>query len=161
MSKKITMFLILLPLLLIILLATSCVSTYSQYLLTVEYNNPNSEAIERINIPVSQYSYENRDVGENYEVTIKTVILGIRVPVTDQGSSSNLALLDTMSTVFPLMLLLGAILYPILNKRKGFLDFAIPIIIAIGASVFLISTTAPDFSTVGTIVDKTFQIVSR
>lgn len=148
---------------LITLTITGCRGISSQYILTCEYSNPNTNNPESIEVPVSQYEYERTKVGTDYTVTIHTAILGIRTPITRQTTQSQIALLDTMPTVFPLAFLVIPLVYlyrGIKGKRKECLIPGLTmLIVALGASYLLISTTSPEFTVVSTVVDKTFRIV--
>lgn len=146
----------------ILMLVGGCMGTTSQYLLTSEYTNANTGQVERIDIPVSQYVYEQTGVGDNFQTTVHTAIFGMRVPITDHTKSAYLELLDTVPLVgfcifaSPLI----AVIYQALKKGKfpGIVLFFAILMLAIG--IFIISTTAPEFTTMGTIIDKTFVITS-
>ena len=136
-------------------------ASYSQYVLTSEYVNPQTGQVEQIGIPVSQYQYEQTSVGEDYTVKIRTAILGVRVPITNQTMMSSIALLDTLPIAL-LFFACGFLLYSIYGfaqKRSGF--FGIVFSVAILGAVLLVNSTAsPEFTVTSTIIDKTFRIVS-
>jgi len=145
----------------VLLLFSGC-GVSSQYILTSEYINPNTNQVERIDIPVSQYVYDQTDVGVKYDVAVKTLIMGIRVPVTEQGNS-RVALAETipiMILVVPLGMFCWAIYQAIENRPKWWRQFMVSVGM-LGAALLILSTNVPDFLATGIIVDKTFQIFSN
>lgn len=144
-----------LAILILMLSLSSCVSNH--YLVEVQYINANTGKLETIDVPMSQYHYDNTNVGDSLEVTIKTIILGIRVPITDRTSSGGLALAEVAPIMIPLLALFFTVL-PALNdnKQKGWLlKVIIPLTITFGIAIFFISTTAPEFTVIGQVIDKT------
>ena len=144
-------------LLLLLLLGVGCASS-SAYLLTAEYYNPNVDKVERTQVGVSQYVYEGTDVGDEYSFSIKTSLLGIRFQVTEYSPTGQLAFLDILPIVFPIVIIVGSLLWPILVGRGTKTEHVITGVIGVMLAVFIVSTTAPEFATIGTIVDKTFVI---
>ncbi len=146
--------------LLLVLLSTmffsSCVS--SSYVLTGQYYNPNTKQEAQIDIPVTQYKYDNIKVGGTYDLKVRTTVLGITVP-----SSNNPKLL--MMDSFPLILTAFGIGFLILvtiqgiKNKKDIYTVIFPIIIIV-IGIFLLSTIKSEFSTTVTIVNKDFIISS-
>lgn len=145
----------------VLLLLGGC-GVSSQYILTSEYTNPNTGGTERIDIPVSQYTYEQTDVGDNYGVTIKTLVLGVRIPITDRTSSSRIALIETIPSVMIMVILvpLGWVAYQTYKKRTKWWSLIVMAVGALGGLWLCLSGIAPEFTTTGIIIDKTFQIIS-
>ena len=146
-----------------------CVNSVSSaYILTMEYTNPKTSNVETIDIPVSQYGYEQAKVGDDYNVPIHTVVLGVRIPMTRSTSSAA----GYVSYIVSLMIIL-ALLVTIflvwkedsLNRQNTVMSKTIStlIILVIGVGFFLacIAPLQSDFTATGHIIDKTFQIVSR
>ena len=121
----------------ILLLASSCVS--SAYILTNQYINPNSKLTEQITIPVSQYVYDNTKVGDNFQVTVHTMFLGVKVSITDIPNPS-IAIADT-TPIFMMALSIAYIAFAIYkvfisqNKWKWY-TLITPVII-IGFTIYL------------------------
>ena len=140
---------------------TGC-SISSEYILTMEYTNPNTNTIERTDIPVSQYEYNKTNVGDPYEVKIKTAVMGVRIPLTKSLSSTRISLIDMMPIVLILVALffVGKSIYGRLKGTEGWISSFIFPLIVMGVVYIMISTIKPDFVAVGHIIDKTFQIVS-
>jgi len=144
---------ILLLVILAIILLSGCATT--QYILTGQYTNPNTEDIENVNIYVSQHEYDNMDVGAKLQVKIHTVMLGIRVPITQHTNTGNLGMIDLLPLIVmavPFYFLVTSIFKPHSKDRSKYI---IGSLILCVLSVLIASTTAPDFNAIATIIDKT------
>ena len=149
-------------LLTLILLSVGCAGVSSQYLLYTEYVSPNTGRVEVVEVPVSQYVYEQTNVGDTSTVTIHTTILGLKVPITRETSTSMIAILDTIPSVFgPLLIAipLGYLVFSLL-KRRSLITPLVMLVVGVGVSGFMYSTLYPEFTTLGIVVDKTFRIAS-
>lgn len=142
-----------------IMFLSSC--TYSQYILRLQYINPNNQETEVIDVPVSQYSYDNTDVGDFYSVDVKTSILGSKVPVTTETSTTGLQMTDILPLIIAaISIYLGA---GALFSNKPRKEITVSIILSLITMMFavgLMATNQPEFTATGTIIDKTFQITS-
>jgi hypothetical protein len=132
----------------------------SQYLLTGEYINPKTNIIEHIEIPVSQYEYDKTNVGDTYEVRMHTILFGFKIPLNDSNPPASIAMID-MLPIVALCLVIGFTIYMI--YKQDFISWGniITFILSLGFIAFLVLTTQPDFTVTSTIIDKTFQIISR
>jgi hypothetical protein len=138
-----------------------CVS--SQYLVRMEYTNPNSNTIEYADIPVSQYEYEQIKVGDSYSVTIKPTVMGIKRVINSHTSQSGMAMAEILPSILLAIGLLAFIwnMFKEHENIKGWLCSLIMPIIMIGTAVLFMSGIHAEFVATGHIIDKTFQIVSR
>jgi hypothetical protein len=132
----------------------------SQYIVTEEYTNPRTGGIEQIDIPVSQYQYEQIDVGDSYSIRVHPVVFGLTVPVVD-GNGMGIAMLDVLPIIFiSVGLVIAMWKIPHWQKRRDFIGAIVMVVIVLGVGALMVLTRYPEFTADGIIVDKTFQIVS-
>jgi hypothetical protein len=155
---KFSIFLILL----FIILLTGCYGGISsQYLLTMDYTNPKTDKIATINIPVSQYEYEQIAVGTPYTATIHTSLMGVTIPVNKQISLTGAYMAEQMPAIGFVLLVFMTIYMSYAAKSLGsIIRLLIFVVVVLGVILLMISPMQPEFTTTGTIIDKTFKITS-
>lgn len=138
----------------IIILLSGCATT--QYILVVQYTNPNIEETEQMKIYVSQHEYDNLDVGDEYSLKVHTAILGIKIPITKYTNTSGVGMIDVAPLflmAIPIYFLVSTLLFS--DKERGKWRYILVAFAIVAFSFLLASTTAPDFDTVAIIIDKT------
>ncbi len=146
-------FILLLLLFILALSLSGCATT--QYVLTGQYTNPNTGDAEQIDIPVSQYEYDNIDVTDEYQLKIHTIILGIRYPITKHTNTTSFAFGDSLPIIIMAIPFYCLISTLVSKERKDKWEYTLIVLTFSMLSVALASTTAPDFDVIATIVDKT------
>lgn len=146
----------------LILFLSGCTTT-SQYLLTAQYDNPDSGREEIITIPVSQYIYDTTNVGDSLDISIRTVVFGIRIPITRQTNLTMLSLLDAITPMCIAIpgIMLAYSIWCFIKKDKYRWGTIIGSLVTTSFYLYAISLQYPEFSTIGVIIDKTFQITSN
>jgi hypothetical protein len=137
------------------LLLSGCTGVRSSYILTIQYTNSNTNGVERVDVPVTQYEYDTAAINSAYTLSIHTTIFGVRVPYTP-STQTRLAYIE----VLPGILLASPVVVVILGvvRKTKWKYIIISTVLSLAIVIGMISTTAAPFDTTGTVVNKDFII---